>query len=544
MQAKVRSVAFQGIDVLPVDVQVLVAPGQLAFVMVGLADKAGGESRERVRATFRALGLSLPPQRITVNLSPADLAKEGSHYDLPIALGLLAAMGVVPRESVANYVVLGELALDGSLSRVPGVLPAAIAARAAGRGVICPAVCGGEAAWGGFGADPHGDEGSDGPTIIAAPSLLALINHLRGQQKLASPEARVADDRASYPDLAEIKGQESAKRVLEVAAAGGHNLLMIGPPGSGKSMLAARLAGILPPLEAEEALEASMVRSLAGDLGEGKLSRRRTFRDPHHSATLQALVGGGPRARPGEVSLAHHGVLFLDELPEFNRASLEALRQPLESGRVTVARANAHVTYPARFQLVAAMNPCRCGHLMEPSRACGRAPRCGLDYQGKISGPLLDRIDLCIDVPPVAAADLALPPPAETSADVAARVAAARAVQRDRLEEFDRKGKLLAVEADESAGLLADRVRNWSKPRCNADTDGAVLAAIAEPDAEGRALLTRAAERLGLSARAWHRTLRVARTLADLDGSDAVRRLHIAEALNYRRPQPRAALAA
>jgi magnesium chelatase family protein len=544
MQAKVRSVAFQGIDVLPVDVQVLIAPGQLAFVMVGLADKAVGESRERVRATFRALGLSLPPQRITVNLSPADLAKEGSHYDLPIALGLLAAMGVVPRESIAGYVVLGELALDGSLSRVPGVLPAAIAARAAGRGVICPAVCGGEAAWGGFDADPQGPGGSGGSPIIAAPSLLALINHLRGQQKLAAPEAVVADDRATYPDLAEIKGQESAKRVLEVAAAGGHNLLMIGPPGSGKSMLAARLPGILPPLEAEEALEASMVRSLAGDLGEGKLSRRRTFRDPHHSATLQALVGGGPRARPGEVSLAHHGVLFLDELPEFNRASLEALRQPLESGRVTVARANAHVTYPARFQLVAAMNPCRCGHLMEPSRACGRAPRCGLDYQGKISGPLIDRIDLSIDVPPVAAADLALPPPSETSADVAARVAAARAVQRERLEEFDRKGKLLAVEADETAGLLADRVRNWQKPRCNADTDGAVLAAIAEPDAEGRALLTRAAERLGLSARAWHRTLRVARTLADLDVSDAVRRLHIAEALSYRRPQSRQAMAA
>jgi magnesium chelatase family protein len=539
MQAKVRTVAFQGIDVLPVDVQVLVAPGNIAFAMVGLADKAVGESRERVRATFRALGLALPPQRITVNLSPADLTKEGTHYDLPVALGLLAALGVIPRESIAGYVVLGELALDGSLSRVPGVLPAAIAARAAGRGVICPAVCGGEAAWGGFDA-----ENTDRPSIIAAPSLLALINHLRGQQRLDVPQAEVAVDRASYPDMAEIKGQESAKRVLELAAAGGHNLLMIGPPGSGKSMLAARLPGILPSLEPEEALEASMVRSLAGDLGEGKLSRRRTFRDPHHSATLQALVGGGPRARPGEVSLAHHGVLFLDELPEFNRGSLEALRQPLESGRVTVARANAHVTYPARFQLVAAMNPCRCGHLMEPSRACGRAPRCGLDYQGKISGPLLDRIDLCIDVPPVAAADLALPPPAETSADIAARVAAARAVQRERLAELDRKGKLAAVEADATAGLLADRVRNWAKPRCNADTDGAVLAAIAEPDAEGRALLTRAAERLGLSARAWHRTLRVARTLADLDGSDAVRRLHVAEALSYRRPQPRPAMAA
>jgi magnesium chelatase family protein len=540
MQAKVRTVAFQGIEVLPVDVQVLVAPGTVAFAMVGLADKAVGESRERVRACFRALGLALPPQRITVNLSPADLAKEGSHYDLPIALGLLAAMGVIPRESIEGMVVLGELALDGSLSRVPGVLPAAIAARAAGCGVICPAACGGEAAWAGLGAANDGEQ----PTAVAAPSLLSLINHLRGQQMLPPPEALMAEDRATYPDLAEIKGQESAKRVLEIAAAGGHNLLMIGPPGSGKSMLAARLPGLLPPLEPEEALEASMVRSLAGDLGEGKLSRRRTFRDPHHSATLQALIGGGARAKPGEVSLAHHGVLFLDELPEFARSTLEALRQPLETGRVTVARASAHVTYPARFQLVAAMNPCRCGHLMEPGRSCGRAPRCGLDYQGKLSGPLLDRIDLAIDVPAVAAADLALPPPAERSADIAARVAAARAVQRDRLARLDAKGKLPAVEPDPAAGLLADRARHWLKPRCNADTDGALLAAIAEPDAEGRALLGRAAERLGLSARAWHRTLRVARTLADLDGSEAVRRLHIAEALSYRRPQPRAAMAA
>ncbi len=544
MQAKVRTVAFQGIDVLPVDVQVLVAPGNVAFAMVGLADKAVGESRERVRACFRALGLALPPQRITVNLSPADLAKEGSHYDLPIALGLLAAMGVIPRESIEGMVVLGELALDGSLSRVPGVLPAAIAARAAGCGVICPAACGGEAAWAGLGAGSGAANDGEQPTAVAAPSLLSLINHLRGQQILQPPEALLAEDRATYPDLTEIKGQESAKRVLEIAAAGGHNLLMIGPPGAGKSMLAARLPGLLPPLEPEEALEASMVRSLAGDLGEGKLSRRRTFRDPHHSATLQALIGGGARAKPGEVSLAHHGVLFLDELPEFARSTLEALRQPLETGCVTVARANAHVTYPARFQLVAAMNPCRCGHLMEPARSCGRAPRCGLDYQGKLSGPLLDRIDLAIDVPAVAAADLALPPPAESSADIAARVAAARAVQRDRLAELDAKGKLLAVEPDPAAGLLADRARHWLKPRCNADTDGALLAAIAEPDAEGRALLGRAAERLGLSARAWHRTLRVARTLADLDGSDAVRRLHIAEALSYRRPQPRAAMAA
>ena len=540
MQAKIRTVAFQGVDVLPVDVQVMIAPGQLAFTVVGLADKAVGESRERVRAALRALGLALPPQRITVNLSPADLAKEGSHYDLPIALALLVAMGVLTKDSVAGFVVLGELALDGSLTRVPGVLPAAIAAAATGRGVICPAACGGEAAWGGF--KPADDP--DRPPVLAAPSLLALINHLRGQQTLPAPQALVAEDDVTYPDLAEIKGQETAKRVLEIAAAGGHNLLMIGPPGSGKSMLAARLPGLLPPLEAEEALEATMLRSLAGETGDGRLSRRRAFRDPHHSATLQALVGGGARPKPGEVSLAHHGVLFLDELPEFSRATLEALRQPIETGRVTVSRAAAHVTYPARFQLVAAMNPCRCGHLMEAGRGCGRAPRCGLDYQAKLSGPLLDRIDLCIDVPPVDAADLALPPPAENSADVAARVAAARSVQRDRLAALDRTGKLVEVESEPTAGLLSERARHWSKPRCNADTDGALLASIAEPDAEGRALLTRAAERLGLSARAWHRTLRVARTLADLDGSDAVRRLHIAEALSYRRAEARPALAA
>ncbi len=532
MQSRIRTVAFQGIDVLPVDVQVLIAPGNLGFAIVGLADKAVGESRARIRAALRALGLALPPQRITVNLSPADLAKEGSHYDLPIALALLAAMGVLPPASVAGFVALGELALDGSLSRVAGVLPSAVYAGSIGRGLICPQACGGEAAMAGL---------DDEPGLVAAPSLLALINHLRGQQTLPAPEPLQALDTTAYPDLAEIKGQETAKRVLELAAAGGHNLLMVGPPGSGKSMLAARLPSLLPPMQSDEILEASMIRSLAGDLPEGKLSRRRAFRDPHHSATLQALVGGGLRARPGEVSLAHHGVLFLDELPEFARGTLESLRQPLESGRVTVARANAHVTYPARFQLIGAMNFCRCSG---SSETCLRGPRCAADYQGRISGPFLDRIDLSIEVPAVSAADLALPPPAESSADVAARVAAARTVQRERLAELDRKGKLPEIEADPAAGLLSDMARGWSKPRCNADTDGALLAAIAQPDAEGRALLTRAAERLGLSARAWHRTLRVARTLADLDGSDSVRRLHIAEALSYRRPQPRAAMAA
>ena len=502
MVARVNTVAFQGVDVIDIDVQVQISAGLPAFSVVGLADKAVAESRERVRGALNALGLALPPKRITVNLAPADLAKEGSHFDLPIALGLLTAMEVLPAEEIMNFIAMGELALDGRITAVAGALPSAIHAESRQMGLICPEAGGGEAAW------------VKGLEVLAPGALLSLINHFKGSQMLAIPKPLIEAERPQPPDLADIKGQESAKRALEVAAAGGHNLLMTGPPGAGKSMLAARLPGILPPLSPAEALEVSMIHSLAGTLAEGRILRHRPFRDPHHSASLPALIGGGARAKPGEVSLAHLGILFLDELPEFSRPALEALRQPMETGRAVVARAAAHVTWPARFQMVAAMNPCRCGYLGDPGLACSRAPRCGADYQGKISGPLYDRIDLHVEVPAVEIADLGLPPAAERSAEVAARVAAAREIQAGRLE----------AEAP-GQGL-----------RTNAEADGELLERIAAPDSAGRALLMEAAEKMRMTARGYHRVLRVARTLADLEGVDGVKRIHIAEAVATRRP--------
>lgn len=500
MAAIVATVAYLGLEARAVEVQVQLIAGLPAFNLVGLGDKAVGESRERVRGAIAAMGLAMPPKRIAVNLSPADLPKEGSHFDLPIALGLLAAMGVVDAEALADYVIVGELTLDGRIAASPGVLLAALHAAELGRGLICPAAQGAEAAW------------ASSIEVLAAPDLLSLINHLKGHGLLSAPAPGEVVAGGEGPDLRQVRGQETAKRALEIAAAGGHNLLMVGPPGAGKSLMASCLPGILPSLDPAEALEVSMVQSVAGVLENGRLTRTRPFRAPHHSASMAALTGGGLKVRPGEVSMAHLGVLFLDELPEFQRAVLDSLRQPLESGTVSVARANAHVTFPARVQLVAAMNPCRCGYLGDAGLACARAPKCAADYQAKVSGPLLDRIDLHVEVQAVSAADLMLPPPVEGSAQVAARVAQVRAIQQDRYRD---------------RGI-----------RTNAEADGDVLEAFCAPDAAGRALLAQAAETMRLSARGYTRILRVARTIADMTGSDTVGRIHVAEALSYRRRAP------
>lgn len=497
MVARAYTVAFQGVEARLVEVQCAITAGLPAFNLVGLPDKAVSEAKERVRAAMTAMGLALPARRITVNLSPADLPKEGSHFDLPIALALLAAMDVLPREEMAGTVALGELSLDGSLVPVAGALPAALAAAEADCGLICPAGCGAEAAWVGA------------VQVIAPPSLLALVNHFTGRAVLP-PAAPGSTSEATAPkDFAEVKGQEKAKRALEIAAAGRHHLLMVGPPGSGKSMLAARLPGILPPLDPAEALETSMIHSLAGLLDAGGIRRARPFRTPHHTASMAAIVGGGRGAKPGEISLAHHGVLFLDELPEFSRTVLETLRQPIETGDVVVARANAHVRYPCRFMLVAAANPCRCGYLADPARACARVPDCGVDYLGRISGPLMDRFDLRIEVPMLAVSDLTAPAGGEQSATIAARVAAARDRQRERYD-----------------GISGVSV--------NADAEGEVLEAAVALSPDAAALLAGIAERFRLSARAYHRVLRVARTIADLAGSEPVERAHVAEAAAYR----------
>ncbi|RJL03391.1 ATP-binding protein [Paracoccus aestuarii] len=505
MVAVAYSVAFQGIEARLVEVQCAVAAGLPGFSIVGLPDKAVSEARERVRAAFAALAIALPNKRVTVNLSPADLPKEGSHFDLPIALAVLAALDVVPRDEVARCVALGELALDGRLVAVSGALPAAVAAADEDRTLICPRACGPEAAW------------IEQVTVLAPDTLRAVIEHLTDRHPIAPARpGAIVDDGPVAPCLSELHGQERAKRAMEVAAAGRHHLLLVGPAGSGKSSLSACMPGLMPPLTAREALETSMVHSVAGLLKNGRISRSAPFQRPHHTASSPAVVGGGPKARPGEISLAHNGVLFLDELPEFDRKVLESLRQPVETGEVFVSRANAHIRYPCRFLLMAAANPCRCGHLADPAQACSRAPLCGEAYMGRISGPLMDRFDLRLDVPAVQTGRMDGGPTGDSSKVVAERVARARQVQ-------------------------AERYRDHEGISVNADAPPPLLEEVAALDREGRETIQRAAERFSLSARGYHRVLRTARTIADLGGSATVRGVHLREALSYRLPQLTAA---
>jgi len=500
MFAQVSTVAFEGVDAKRVDVQILIAAGLPAFHIVGLPDKAVGESRERVRAALTAIGLGLPAKRITVNLAPADMPKEGTHYDLPIALGIMAATGAMAREQLEPFIIVGELGLDGSLGHIAGALPAALGANAMDKGLICPASCGSEAAW-----------ASGEMEIVAATHLLPLVNHFKGSAPLPAPQPNLQEEAQGLPDLRDVRGQESAKRALEVAAAGGHHMLMIGPPGAGKSMLAQRLPGILPPLEPKELLDVAMVQSLAGTIVNGVLTPTRPFRAPHHSATMAALVGGGSRPKPGEVALAHLGVLFLDELPEFPPHVLDALRQPIETGETIIARVNHRIRYPSRFQLIAAMNPCRCGHAWTPGMTCRLGPKCEDNYRARISGPLWDRLDIRTHIAPVKASELSQRRAREKSADVAKRVKAAREIQSRRY----------AFMGQDSVAL-------------NAHCPPAAIENLCKLDQEGARLLEKAADVTGLSARGYYRTIRIARTIADLDSAANIGAVHVAEALSLR----------
>jgi len=498
MLSHVRTVALNGMRVVDIDVQAHIINGHPGLTIVGLADKAVNESRERIRATISSLGLSLPAKKITINLAPANIVKVGTHFDLPITLAILVVMDVVSQTSIQNYFALGELSLDGKIRSVCGILPATIHAQESNSGIICPMDNGHEAAMAGNDID-----------VVSADNMLHLISHLNGKYILPKQDIPKCTDHAALnlrSDMSDIRGQESAKRAIKIAIAGRHNILMIGPPGAGKSMLASAISSILPPLSPKEILDVSIIKSIIN--GFDVVSNERPYRNPHHSASMAAIVGGGKDAKPGEVTLAHCGVLFLDELPEFQRPVLDALRQPLESHEISIARVNSHITYPAKFQLVAAMNPCKCGYFGEENKKCYKSD-CYITYQSKISGPILDRIDIHINVP-------------NTSAILFSK----QTIRAESSKEI--RDHILQVLSFQAQRYLHHNIE------MNADLSYELLQKFCALDVKTIAMLESCSEKFKFSMRGYIRILRVSRTIADMEFSDTVQQHHVAEAITYR----------